>query len=176
MAEQTADRGAPQETRAELERRAWELRVTHCWKTQAIADELGVSRSTVCRMLRQENERLAREFRDQREALRVEQTEQHMAIAEQALTAWQRSLQAAETTTVTGGRAAVSRGGDLVPLPDQVVQQRREQTGDAALLGKALEALAAIRALWGLDAPKRQDITTAGEPVKAYIGIDLDAV
>src|SRR5262249_23791791 len=103
MAEQTADRGEPQETRAELERRAWELRVTHCWKTQAIADEHGVSRSTVCRMLRQENERLAREFRDQREALRVEQTEQHMAIAEQALAAWQRSLQAAETTTVTGG-------------------------------------------------------------------------
>ena len=82
----------------------------------------------------------------------------------------------AETTTVTGGRATVSREGDLVPLPDQIVQQRREQTGNAALLGKAMEALSAIRAIWGLDAPKRQDVTTAGEPMKAYVGIDLDAV
>src|SRR5437867_9263301 len=101
-----AEQGAEEEREA-LERRVWELRVTHCWKTQAIADELGVSRSTVCRMLRQVNERLAAEFREQFEALRVEQTEQHMAIAEQALAAWQRSLQAAETTTVTGGRAMV---------------------------------------------------------------------
>jgi hypothetical protein len=171
MAEQTAD-----EARAELERRAWELRVTHCWKTQAIADELGVSRSTVCRMLRQVNERLAAEFREQLEALRVEQTEQHMAIAEQALAAWQRSLQVAETTTVTGGRATVSREGDLVPLPDQVVQQRREQSGNAALLTNALKALAAIRDIWGLNAPRRQDITSAGEPMKTYIGIDVEAV
>ena len=171
MAEQAAEEGRP-----ELERRAWDLRVTHCWKTQAIADELGVSRSTVCRMLRQVNDRLAAEFREQLEALRVEQTEQHMAIAEQALAAWQRSLQATETTTVTGGRAAVSREGDLLALPDQVVQQRREQTGNAAMLGKALKALEAIRAIWGLNAPKRQDVTTAGEPMKAYVGIDLDAV
>src|SRR5436305_2653650 len=140
MAEQTAD-----EARAELERRAWELRVTHCWKTQAIADELGVSRSTVCRMLRQMNERLAAEFREQLEALRVEQSEQHMAIAEQALAAWQRSLQAAETTTVTGGRATVSREGDLVPLPDQGVRQRRAQGGGAALAGKAPGGVAAVR-------------------------------
>ena len=171
MAEQGTE-----EARADLERRAWELRVTHCWKTQAIADELGVSRSTVCRMLRQVNERLGAEFREQLEAMRAEQTEQHMAIAEQALAAWQRSLEAAETTTVTGGRTAVGREGDLVPLPDQVVQQRREQTGNAALLGRALEALSAIRAIWGLEAPKRQDVTTGGEPVKAYVGIDLDAV
>src|SRR5437763_3438870 len=158
----TAARGAAmleqaeEEGRAELERRAWELRVTHCWKTQAIADELGVSRSTVCRMLRQMNERLAAEFREQLEALRVEQSEQHMAIAEQALAAWQRSLQATVTTTVTGGRATVSREGDLVPLPDQVVQQRREQTGNAALLGNALKALSAISDIWGLNAPRAQ--------------------
>src|SRR5437764_14201865 len=140
MAEQLAE-----EVRAELERRAWELRVTHCWKTQAIADELGVSRTTVCRMLRQVNERLAAEFREQLDALRVEQSEQHMAIAEQALAAWQRSLQTAETTTVTGGRATVSREGDLVPLPDQVVQQRRGQTGKDALLREPRKAPAAVR-------------------------------
>jgi len=112
MAEQAgtrAERGCDEEW-AEQERRAWVLRVTHCWKTQAIADELGVSRSTVCRLLRQANERLAKEFREQVEARRAEQAELHVAVAEQAL--------------------------------------------------------AAIRALWGLDAPKRQDEHPQAEAVR----------
>lgn len=114
---------------------------------------------------------------EQRRAdLLAEQTEQHLAIAREAMAAWERSRQPLETVTETRGRASVARAGDLVELPDQVVIQSREQNGDAALLGQALQALAAIRSLWGLDAPKRQDAAAASETVKAYIAIDVEKV
>ncbi len=121
----------PKEVKAEFERRAWEMRISGEKNLAAIAAELinpatgkPISTSTVSRMLSRVEQRLAKEFANQAEHVKARQTALLERIVDEALDAWRRSKEPAETVTVTQGRAA-NREGEVVPLPDQVVRQVR---------------------------------------------------
>jgi len=159
----------------EREEQAWKLRVEG--KTQVqIGESLGIPQQTVCDILKRVAARHAEEFRDHAEAVKTRQTEQLEQVYSQAMTAWERSLTEEERQTVVKGRAVVDKFGAVVELPDVTTISRVGKCGDPALLAQAMKALAEIRAIWGLDAPKKVDATTGGEPFKVYGGFDPGAV
>lgn len=142
------------------ERAAWELRLQG-WTQERIAEELGISQPTVCKILRRVESRLAEEFREHAEEVKARQAAILERIAAEALRQWERSCQDAVRVTVETGRAKATEMG-LIHLPDKEVTTTEGQSGNPALLAQAREALADIRAIWGMDAPKRQEHTGAG--------------
>ncbi|MFN3652632.1 MAG: helix-turn-helix domain-containing protein [Armatimonadota bacterium] len=171
--------------REELERRAWALRVKG-WSQPRIAAELDVDTSTVCRMLQRINTRLAKEFEKTAAQIKAEQTAQLDYVYEQALEQWDRSCQPAECVRIVKKRIErEERDSDedeeLEPEEPgdeylvEYVRETRGQSGNPALLAQALAAKAAVRQIWGLNAVKKTDITSAGQPFKVYVGFDPDA-
>lgn len=155
----------PRQVTRDRERRAWELRVTQFQTEQQIADALGIDTSTVCRMLQRLEKRLAKTFEGQAAEIKAEQTAQLQHIAQEAIRAWERSQQDAEIErTVSGPQGATT------------TTERRGQVGDSRFLDQVRGALEDIRDIWGLDAPKRTDVTSDGQPIKALIGIELDKI
>lgn len=165
------------EQRQQLEEDAWRLRVKG-WLISRIAEHLGVDKSTISRALDRVEKRLAKEFAAQAEVIKARQTAQLEHIHAAAMEQWERSTEDAELTrTVTKTLAKTTSDYDPAndePLEKEVVEEtvtseRRGQSGNPALLAQAREALADIRAIWGLDAPKKADITSGGEPFKVYL-------
>jgi len=155
---------------------AWDLRCRLQYTEVQIAETLGVHQSTAHRMLARMEKRLFNELRDRAEAYKVRQTGQLHAIYEEAMTAWRKSTVDSEVVATTSGRSAMSSNGAVVDLPDQILTTRAGQSGNPALLAKAMDALESIRAIWGFNAPRATDITSGGEPVKALIGVDLEKI
>lgn len=100
---------------------------------------------------------------------------QAVVLQEKAMRAFiefERSCQDVEMEQVVGGRAHVTRDGDLVELPDQVTRTRKGQTGNPALLMAGLQALSDVRRLLGYNAPEelavgpREDGAGAGLETK----------
>lgn len=145
------------EARGDLERRAWDMRVRELRTLRSIADELGVADTTVLRALRRVEQRLAAEFAEQAAEIRARQVAQLEALAEDALAEYQRSKLPAEVEIETRG-----------PTGRTVRTETRVRTGDSALLGRAIEALAGINRLLGLEAPRRTDVTSGGKELAAY--------
>jgi hypothetical protein len=115
---------------------------------------------------------LAERFGQMAFRLKCRQTAVLRRILEEALEAWEASK--GDAVTVTSGRAELDRAGRVVALPDEV--RTTGQRGAPQFLAQARAALADIRAIWGLDAPKSVDVTSQGEPIKLYAGVDVDAV
>lgn len=175
----------------EQERRCWELRLRG-YNQQRIADDLGIDQATVSRMLSRMRARLAKTFEGKAAEMRAEQTELLQEIMGLALGAWEESRGDAEKilTRRTRGRASVARkittGEDdltinepiVIELPDEEIEEHtiEPQAGNPAYLSKALEALGDLRDLWGLEAPKKADITSNGESVKWYGNIDPEKI
>lgn len=158
------------ERTAENERRAWELRLQG-WTERRIGDELGVHRSTVGKMLQRMEKRLAAEFRDHAEEVKARQTGRLERLFEELVEQWRRSCEDGVTETTVEGRCQVDKTtGEIVPLPTETRRTVSGQSGNPALLAQALKALADIRAIWGLDAPKRTDVTSEGEAFKVLLG------
>ena len=125
----------------------------------------------------------------ERETQRREQAALLEQVAAEALRAWERSCRPVAAEKVVTRRfrerdgffAGGEEGLAGVTGPgegDEVVEttrEVREQTGNAALLAQARGALADLRELWGLNAPRRL-ATESGEPVKLYVGVDLEQV
>jgi hypothetical protein len=169
----------PKEVTAERERRAWELR-QQCWTEERIAAELDIAQSTVSVILRRVEKRFAQQFVSLAEQVKASQSAQLEHIAFEAMQAWERSKLNAETRrTVT---EQVSLKGEEETLDDEGLPIRRKkavvpavketttftsegQCGDPRMLEKAINALADIRSIWGLDAPKKTDVTSGGEAV-----------
>ncbi len=151
---------------------AWELR-QQGWSSGRIASELGVARSTVWKMLARVDRRALAQFEDQVMRQKVEQTEQLQQIVDEALQAWERSKQDVEMGTTTTGRAHVSRGGNVVDLPDLAVTQRRPQNGNPAFLAQALRALSGMREIWGLNAPRQRELDGKDRSSPASLFADL---
>jgi hypothetical protein len=72
--------------------------------------------------------------------------------------AFERSQEDAVTVTTTTGRFKVTKDGETIPLPDEEKVQRVGQAGCPGLLAEVRNALADIRSLWGLDAPKKTEL------------------
>ena len=59
---------------------------------------------------------------------------------------------------------------------DKVTTTRIQQHPNPTYLKIAMEAQAHQREIWGLNAPKRTDVTSNNQPIKAYVGVALDDV
>jgi predicted transcriptional regulator len=141
---------------ADNERRAWDLRLQG-WTQQQIAEELGLSQSTVCVALDRIEKKLAREFRDHAEEVKARQTEQLQMVFQAAWEQWRRSCEDAQKVKTVKGRVASNEAG-YIPLPDLVTEMVEGQSGNPALLSQAMKALADIRTIWGMDAPKKSEV------------------
>lgn len=146
----------PEVTR-DREREAWSLRVQG-WTQQMIADHLGVTQPAVWDMLQRTERKLAAQFKDRAEHIKLEQTEQLEWIATQALKQWHRSCEDGVTEVTvkgktTGTKGAKGEAGDQSKA--QVTRTVVGQSGNPALLEKALKAMADIRAIWGAEAPRK---------------------
>lgn len=159
----------------EREETAWKLRVEGRTQQQ-IADTVGLSQAAISLLLKRVGERHAEEFRDQAEAVKTRQSEQLERVFNQAMAAWERSLTDEERRTITKGRVRVMDSGMMIEIPDTETIMRVGQSGNPALLAQAMKALADIRSIWGLDAPKKVDATTGGEPFKVYGGFNPSEV
>lgn len=187
----------PRHVTAERERKAWELR-QQFWTEQRIADELGCDKSTVCRMLKRVETRLAKEFSAEAEQIKARQTAQLEQLAGEVYAEWVRSKGDAEYTRVRR-KAIVPRAprrdedddlplnsddleeGDECEEPEapeapepagyvvESVFEVRGQAGNPALLAQLRGIQADIRTIWGCNAPLKTDLTSAGEKVDVVI-------
>jgi predicted transcriptional regulator len=154
-----------EEQRIVRDQEMWEKRLLG-WSQQQIADHLNVSQPLVSSTLDRIEKRLHAEFVAQAEEVKARQTAQLEEVYRKALEQWERSCEDAEqVTTVTGLAKATEQG--YVPLPDRETRTVKGQSGNPALLAQALDALAAIRKIWGLDAAQKQEISgPEGGPVR----------
>lgn len=125
------------------------------WTQDRIAEALDLTRETVSRKLAGLARKAAAHLEDRAVVERVEQLDQLDQIADEALRAWERSLKDAETHKTV---EAAEVDGDPTTRREKTV---KGQSGNPALLGRAMDALAAKRSLLGLDAP--QEVEHGGE-------------
>lgn len=168
---------ATTEVTREREREAWRLR-QQGWTQQRIADRLEVTHQAVDVMLFRIEKRLAAEFREHAEEMKARQTAVLEQVMEEALEQWRRSTEDAVTEVtvkgkVTGKGGRSKEGADKDESRAQVTRTVEGQTGNPALLEKAMKAMEGIRSIWGLDAPKKQEHSGPdGEPFKVYLTAD----
>lgn len=143
---------------------------------RAIAARMHVSQATICRDVHKIQEDFRKRHHEDVDLWKQKQVDALERIFETAMAAWEASHLPVETITTRTGLARLDREGGITELPQEVSHSITGQTGNSAYLEKAMKALADIRAILGLDAPKRSDITSGGEPIKAYVGVDLDQV
>lgn len=163
----------PREVTRENERRAWELR-RQLWTEQRIADEIGVDVSTVSRMLRRIEVRYSREFAETLERVKGEQTAQLQYLADEALQGWERSKCNAESLrtikediSLKGTEETQGDDGQPVRVKKAVVPASKTtttftsegQAGEPKFLSEARGALSDIRDIWGIEAPKRSNVS-----------------
>lgn len=126
--------------------RAWQLRAAFK-KESEIAVELGVSISTVSRLLTSTAALVTAQMKSNIEQIRAQQVERHEFIATEAIGAWEASKKAKGTVTrKTGGKGTED---------EETTTRAENQTGDPRYLTVAMAALDAQRKLQGLDAPMK---------------------
>jgi hypothetical protein len=144
----------------EYEARAWEYRCRG-WGQRRIAEQLGISQPGVSKILRRVEGRVLKELSGSVARIKVSQNGQQEYVIEEALEAWRRSQQPrkrATRRTVTGGDGDGDGDGEA---GNQITTDIVERDGDPAYLYVAMHAMAAQRALWGLDvAAAMQDPTS----------------
>lgn len=150
---------------ASREAEAWRLRVEGA--TQAsIAARLGVSQSAVSQMLAKAERQFHAELIEQAAEIKARQTAQLEALYESLVEQWRRSCEDSERTQTIAGLAKATETG-YIELPDRKTRTVEGQSGNPALIAQALAAQAAIRAIWGLEAPKKQELSgPEGGPIR----------
>jgi len=84
--------------------------------------------------------------------------------------AWERSCEDAETIRQEGGPPAEGK----VAKPDKIVKTAKGQAGDPRFLQGIQWCINKRCEIMGIDAPKRTDFTSGGEPIVVRrIGVDL---
>ncbi|WP_422932057.1 hypothetical protein [Singulisphaera sp. PoT] len=117
-------------------------------------------------MLKKLEDRFFEEQQSRIAAHKARQTAQLTHIFGEALSEWERSKLPAEEERVKE-TVVLAVGGDNVTLPaNEITRTTRGRVGDAALLAKAIDALAGIRKIWGLDAsPDDPNANQANRPI-----------
>lgn len=150
---------------AAKEAEAWRLRVQG-WTQARIATHLKCSQQAVSLMLAKLERKFHDELIEQAAEVKARQTAQLEALYESLVEQWERSCRDAERVTTVSGLAKATEHG-YVDLPDRETRVVEGQSGNPALIAQALAAQAAIRAIWGLEAPKRQEVSgPEGGPVR----------
>ncbi len=134
------------------------------WNQTDIADKLGIDQSTVSRDIKT----LKVEWVKQRNGLVDEFEAKYRLIYREAFLAWLRSKEDAETTIQEMIENGGELGGDVLNKSRLKSSTRKEeQSGNPALLAQAQAALKAIREMFGVDAPTKQEHTgPEGQPLQ----------
>ena len=164
-------RGAAKQsnTRArDLELRIWTL-LSEGKSPSAIAREVGIARQSVHRIIRRVEAKYNQAIGATVERLKARQARALWAVVDEAVDAWERSKQPlrrvrkesgnrgpgnSRSGRRSGKRTGDSSSGARTDLTRTEVESR---VGDPRFLAQAREALADIRKLYGLDAPKSGD-------------------
>ena len=118
------------------------------WSQQEIANNLGISKATVCRDLKAVRKQWAREAQQDFVALRAQQKAELEHLKKEYYAAWYRSLEDSERTT-----QYVGTDGEGNPIPSRAVLQKEVQVGNLAALAGAERIWDKLVKLYGLDAP-----------------------
>ncbi len=173
------------ETTLQREQQVWELR-TRCYSQHQIAQQLGISEEAVAQILKRVRDRLAQQYQQGALQMRIDQTEQLFHIAQEALTAWELSKQPPQpqphpqpvpTPPQDPASQATSASSSSPSQPDatQGTESVSKQSGKSIYLRTALQALSAVRAIWGLEAAeKAKPPVDPQQGVKRLIGVSLD--
>lgn len=147
--------------RDHLKRKAWRLRVEERLTQSEIAERIGCDHSTVSRWLAETEDELAARFTDEALRVRAQITGRLQDIGRRAMGAFERSQEDDVTETETHG-----------PQGTEHRTVTRGQSGNPALLEAARKADMDIAALWGLEAPKKTDVTSGGKEIR---GLSFEA-
>jgi predicted transcriptional regulator len=159
------------EQRREREEEAYRLRLKG-WTQRRIAKRLDVSQTAVLKMTRRVENRLVIRMEKDARRFKVRQTAQLEHVVLEALGGWERSKRDAEATETTEEATTIdgTEKGDPVPATTTRTKKgRKGQSGDAAKLRVVLDALGAIRQLWGLNTTPNPD--DAPPPMSTAPGI-----
>jgi len=139
----------------------WKLRIRG-WNQERIADHFGLDQSTVSRTLKRVRQQLAAEFTSEAAEMIAEQTQQLFYVISEALDAWQCTRpQPAPPPQQESVQGEAQPSHHNNPSADQSSQpktpnaQRPTPPSGHVYLRVALQALSAIRELWGLTATRR---------------------
>ena len=135
---------ARDQTAIAIEAAAWDLR-TQGHSQRRIAERLGVGQATVHRALRRVERRELARMSDRVEREKVRQTLILEYVIDEAFQAFERSKQPRRRASSRTGRTG-GPGGGKVESSDVV-----HRDGDPVWLDRVMEALAQIRAVWGLN-------------------------
>ncbi len=142
------------EQQKEREKLVWSLRMKG-WTHEMIADELGLERSTITKMLGRLSLAASKELTDTLIEEKYAQLAQLRHVVAEAMEAWERSKQVDKTMT-TRNQQATDKKGNQTALPGgEVTVKIQESDGDPRYLEAANRARADIRKLLGLDAPTK---------------------
>lgn len=148
--------GIPREVLAQREAQAWTLRqkfYTH----QRIADEMGLERSTVTKILQRVTKRTLTKLGDDILEKTAAQVEQLEYVADEAMQAWHRSKEAQKNVA----KRTVSRPGRFraADKSEDILVQTSDNDGDPRYLDAAMRALGEVRKLTGMNAPQRTEVS-----------------
>lgn len=160
-------------------RRAWELRTQYGYTLERIRAQMveeghdRVEREELRLLIAAEADRRADSVREEMLRLKLVQSAQLENIFSDALAAWRRSLEDTQEVVVETGRAVpirrVAPDGteflDFQIAPPRTTTKTTRGRGDPAHLRAAMEAQRALRELWGLEAPRKLDLTSGGAPL-----------
>jgi hypothetical protein len=160
----------PKALTRQREELAWELSAKGLTERKIVEelDKAGLGRITqqgVSAILIRVEARALAEMTSRVGGLKAKQTSALWHIFQEALSAWERSKQAAKTLTkqVEGAAAGAVPGSSPTGVAgkgERVTTQIREQDGDPRFLDQARAALADLRKIWGADAPQKVAPTT----------------
>lgn len=114
-----------------------------------VAEALGITQAGVSKILKRADERFFREREQEIRRLKAQQTRQLLHVWSELMKAWhasQRDLPTKRQRRTDGAHGGASTMAEIVSQP---------RHGDPRYLVAALQALADIRKLWGLDEPQR---------------------
>ncbi len=141
------------EQQKERERVVWNYRMRG-WTHEMIADELGLERSTITKMLGRLSQAASKELTSTVIEEKYAQLAQLRHVIAEATEAWERSKQVDKTMTTRNNQT--TERGKTTTLPGGEVTVRVQETdGDPRYLEVANKARADIRKLLGLDAPTK---------------------
>jgi hypothetical protein len=129
-----------------------------------LAREVGVDKAQISRDFKHIRKLWRESYLEDWDAAKHEELARIAEIEQKAWLAWERSCKDVETMEVTGS----SQGGK--GKPEKVKKISKRQAGDPRYLAILLKCQEQRRAILGLDAPKKLDHSTGGQPFyKAYL-------
>jgi hypothetical protein len=129
-----------------------------------LAREVGVDKAQISRDFKHIRKLWRQTYVEDWNAAKDEELARIADIEQKAWLAWERSCKDVETTEVIGTR----QGGKSIP--EKIKKITKGQAGESRYLAIILKCVEQRRLLLGLDAPKKIDHTTDGQPFyKAYL-------